>query len=171
MEREKLIITSESPGQTLKIGEVVGKSLEPGSIIRLKGELGAGKTVFVKGLARGLGVEEEPCSPTFVILNCYEGSLPLYHFDLYRLSEADELSAIGYEEFFFGGGVTAVEWADRVPGVFPEDSLNVEITIPDGGTEGDESRGEAGSPREIIIEGTRKWVLSFKNTAAQASLI
>ena len=167
MERESLILTSDNHGQTLRIGEIIGKSLEPGTIIRLKGELGAGKTVFVKGLARGLDVEEEPASPTFVILNCYEGRLPLYHFDLYRLSDADELSGIGFEEFFFGDGVTAVEWADRVPEVFPEDSLCVEITIP--AIAG--SKDGYAAARKIIIEGNKEWVLSFKNTAAQASLI
>ncbi|MFI5324297.1 MAG: tRNA (adenosine(37)-N6)-threonylcarbamoyltransferase complex ATPase subunit type 1 TsaE, partial [Thermodesulfobacteriota bacterium] len=96
--------------ETIKLGEIIGKSLEPGSIIALRGGLGAGKTVLVKGIARSLGIEDEPVSPTFVIMNAYEGRIPLYHFDLYRISDADELIGIGYDEFLFGEGVSAVEW-------------------------------------------------------------
>lgn len=152
-----------SAEQTLKLGEIIGKSLNPGSIIALTGELGAGKSVLVKGLAKGLEIEEEPNSPTFVIMNCYEGRLPLFHFDLYRVADEDELIAMGYEEFFYGAGVAAVEWADRVPGIFPEESIEIEITIPED--------GESENRRDIKIKGVSEWVLSFKNTAAQASLI
>jgi len=148
--------------ETLKLGEIIGKSLKPGTIIALKGELGAGKTVLVKGIAKGLGVEEEPNSPTFVIMNCYEGRLPLFHFDLYRVADEEELIAMGYDEFFFGGGVSAVEWADRVPAIFPEDAIEICMTIPEG--EGSENT------REINVKGITQWVLSFKNTAEQASL-
>ena len=160
---DSIQIQVNSPEQTLKLGEIIGKSLNPGTIIALVGELGAGKSVLVKGLAKGLGVEEEPNSPTFVIMNCYEGRLPLFHFDLYRVADEDELIAMGYEEFFFGEGVAAVEWADRVPGIFPEEAIEIEITIPE--------EGESESSRDINIKGASKWVLSFKNTAAQASLV
>lgn len=148
--------------QTIKLGEIIGKSLEPGSIIALKGDLGAGKTVLVKGIAKGLGIEEEPASPTFVIMNSYEGHTPLYHFDLYRISDADELLGIGYEEFFFGKGVSAVEWADRIEEIFPEYTIYVEIIIPE------EENGSLETEREINIKGKKEWVSSFKNTAEQA---
>lgn len=161
-ELESIQIQVNSADQTLKLGEIIGNSLNPGSIIALTGELGAGKSVLVKGIAKGLGVEEEPNSPTFVIMNCYEGRLPLFHFDLYRVADEDELIAMGYEEFFFGEGVAAVEWADRVPGIFPEGTIEIGITIPEG--------EESESRRDINIKGASKWVLSFKNTAAQASL-
>ncbi len=161
-DRETVNIRVVNVDQTLKLGEIIGKSLEPGSIIALKGDLGAGKTVLVKGIAKGLGVEDDPPSPTFVIMNEYEGRMPLYHFDLYRLSSADELFGIGYEEFFFGGGVTVVEWADRISEVFPEDRINIEIKTPN--EEGDTPE----TVRSLTIEGNRKWVLSFKNTAEQA---
>jgi len=161
-ELQSIRIQANGAEQTLKLGEIIGKSLKPGSIIALTGELGAGKSVLVKGIAKGLDVQEEPNSPTFVIMNRYEGRLPLFHFDLYRVADEDELIAMGYEELFFGKGVAAVEWADRVPGVFPEDTIEIRITIPGG----EESKNR----RDITVKGVKEWVLSFKNTAARASL-
>lgn len=148
--------------ETLKLGEIIGKSINPGSIIALTGDLGAGKTVFVKGIARGLGVKEEPNSPTFVIMNSYEGRMPLYHFDLYRLSDEDEMIGIGYEEYFYGDGVCAVEWADRIQEIFPDNTIYVEIKIPESDIEDSETK------REVSIKGKSKWVLSFRNMAEQA---
>ncbi len=162
VDMETLKIRLKNTNETLKLGEIIGKSLNPGSIIALVGDLGAGKTVLVKGIAKGLGVDEEPNSPTFVIMNQYEGRIPLYHFDLYRVSSEEELFGIGYDEFFFGEGVAAVEWADRVQDIFPEHTINIEIKIPEPGSEDSETI------RDISIEGTSKWVLSFKNTAEQA---
>jgi len=159
---ETIKIQLKNTKETLKLGEIIGKSLKPGNIIALVGDLGAGKTVLVKGIAKGLGVDEEPNSPTYVIMNSYEGRIPLYHFDLYRVSSEDELLGIGYDEFFFGDGVAAVEWADRVQGIFPEHTIKIEITIPKSDSEDSETT------RDIIIEGTKEWVLSFKNTAEQA---
>jgi len=161
-DRESMEIRVTGRDQTIKLGEIIGKSLEPGSILALKGELGAGKTVLVKGIARGLGVDEEPNSPTFVIMNAYDGEKPLYHFDLYRVEDPDELRGIGYEEFLFGDGVSAVEWADRIEEIFPEYTIYIEIALPESDEEGSETI------RDIKIEGNREWVLSFKNTAEQA---
>jgi len=158
---ESMDIRVTDTDETIKLGEIIGKSLEPGSIIALRGDLGAGKTVLVKGIARGLGIEDEPVSPTFVIMNAYEGRIPLYHFDLYRISGADELIGIGSEEFLFGGGVSAVEWADRVEEIFPEYTIYIDIKIPETGN-GSENI------REIKIEGKKEWVSSFRNTAEQA---
>lgn len=161
MKRETMDIRVTDTDETIKLGEIIGKSLEPGSIIALRGDLGAGKTVLVKGIARGLGIEDEPVSPTFVIMNAYEGRIPLYHFDLYRISGAEELIGIGSEEFLFGGGVSAVEWADRVEEIFPEYTIYIDIKIPETGN-GSENI------REIKIEGKKEWVSSFRNTAEQA---
>lgn len=158
---ESMDIRVTDTEETIKLGEIIGKSLEPGSIIALRGDLGAGKTVLVKGIARGLGIEDEPVSPTFVIMNAYEGRIPLYHFDLYRISGADELIGIGSEEFLFGGGVSAVEWADKVEEIFPEYTIYIDIKIPETGN-GSENI------REIKIEGKKEWVSSFRNTAEQA---
>jgi tRNA threonylcarbamoyladenosine biosynthesis protein TsaE len=160
---EKCVFYSSSEEETIKIGEELGKSLKPGTIIGLNGELGTGKTVFVKGIARGLNTQEEPNSPTFVIMNKYEGRIPLYHFDLYRISSAEELEGIGYEDYFYGNGVTVVEWSDRVKEIFPDKTIKVEITIP---VEPDD---KAETIRKINIEGKDIWLSSFKNTVEQAS--
>lgn len=161
-DRENMEIRVTDAEDTIKLGEIIGKSLEPGSIIALRGDLGAGKTVLVKGIARGLGVEDEPVSPTFVIMNAYEGRIPLYHFDLYRISGADELMSIGADEFLFGGGVSAVEWAERVEEIFPEYTIYIDIKMPGPGS------GAAENTREIKIEGKKEWVSSFRSTAEQA---
>lgn len=160
---QECVISSSSEEETINIGKELGKLLTPGTIIGLNGELGAGKTVFVKGIARGLNTQEEPNSPTFVIMNKYEGRIPLYHFDLYRISSAEELEGIGYEDYFYGDGVTVVEWSDRVREIFPDKTIRVEITIPD------EPDGIAETVRRINIEGKDIWLSSFKNTAEQAS--
>lgn len=161
-DRESMEILVTDAEDTIKLGEIIGKSLEPGSIIALRGGLGAGKTVLVKGIARGLGIEDEPVSPTFVIMNAYEGTIPLYHFDLYRVSGAGELMGIGADEFLFGGGVSAVEWAERVEEIFPEYTIYIDIKMP-----GPES-GVPENTREIKIEGNKEWVSSFRSTAEQA---
>ena len=161
-DRESMEIQVTDAEDTIKLGEIIGKSLEPGSIIALRGGLGAGKTVLVKGIARGLGIEDEPVSPTFVIMSVYEGRIPLYHFDLYRISGADELTGIGADEFLYGGGVSAVEWADRVEEIFPEYTIYIDIRMP--GPDG----GVPENTREIKIEGKKEWVSSFRSTAEQA---
>jgi tRNA threonylcarbamoyladenosine biosynthesis protein TsaE len=160
---KECVIYSSSEEETIKIGEELGKLLKLGTIIGLNGELGTGKTVFVKGIARGLNTREEPNSPTFVIMNKYEGRIPLYHFDLYRISSAEELEGIGYEDYFYGNGVTVVEWSDRVKGIFPDKTIKIEITIP---VEPDHN---AETIRKINIEGKDRWLSSFKNTVEQAS--
>ncbi|MGH7901498.1 MAG: tRNA (adenosine(37)-N6)-threonylcarbamoyltransferase complex ATPase subunit type 1 TsaE [Thermodesulfobacteriota bacterium] len=162
----ELHMISNSEELTIKIGEELGKLLKPGTIIALRGELGSGKTVLVKGIARGLDVKEEPNSPTFVIMNAYEGRIPLYHFDLYRISGKDELEGIGYEDFFFGDGVTVVEWADRVEDVFPENTIKIEIKILEKrGTQDFVSlNNENSNIRDINIEGEDKWLSSFRST-------
>jgi len=161
---EEFHFHSSSEEHTIKLGELLGKLINPGTIIALKGGLGAGKTVFVKGIAKGLNVEEEPNSPTFVIMNAYEGRLPLYHFDLYRISGANELEGIGYEDCFYGKGVSVVEWADRAEEIFPESSLTVEISIPK------EGENNPDKLRKLKFRGKKQWLSSFKNSVEQASL-
>jgi len=160
MHRVSCIIFVSEEEETLKIGEAIGKLLKPGDIIALRGELGAGKTVLVKGIARGLNVEEEPNSPTFVIMNAYQGRIPLYHFDLYRISGIDELEGIGYEDYFFGDGVSVIEWSERAEGIFPEETIRIEIKIPEGESKSNSSETE----REIKVEGNEKWLSLFKST-------
>ena len=114
--------------ETERLGERVARSLPAGGVVlALYGELGAGKTAFVRGLARGLGVEEEIVSPTFTIVNEYRGRRELFHFDMYRLGSADELFDIGWEDYLSREGVCAVEWSENVPEAF--DGSEIRITI------------------------------------------
>jgi tRNA threonylcarbamoyladenosine biosynthesis protein TsaE len=124
-------------------GARLGAALEEGSVVALRGKLGAGKTCFAGGVARGLGVEEEVTSPTYTIVSEYRGRLPLYHIDAYRLGGDDDFSALGGEEYLYGRGVSVIEWSERIPGSLPGDAIFVEIAIGDGGK------------REITLEGPR----------------
>lgn len=118
--------SSDSPAATRRLGARLGRVLEPGDVLALTGGLGAGKTAFVQGLARGLGVTSaRVASPTFTIVNEHAGRLPLYHVDLYRLDDPGELAEIGLSEYFARGGVTAVEWFDRFPDEQPAERLEI----------------------------------------------
>ena len=123
--------TSNNITETIKLGQKIGKSLRKGYVVALSGELGSGKTVLVKGIAEGLGVSEHNCvnSPTFVILKEYKGRVPLYHFDVYRLNDICEFSTVGYGEYFYGNGVSVIEWADKIKETLPKEYLLVNIDI------------------------------------------
>jgi len=121
-------ILSKSEAETMKWGGRVARYLKSGDILCLFGELGSGKTTFVKGIAKGLRINPTQVnSPTFVLLNIYEGRLPLYHFDFYRLGKQQEISAIGYDEFFYDEGVTVVEWAERLKELMPKENLRIQL--------------------------------------------
>ncbi len=129
------VFESEAPEATLSLAEAFSKELCPGDIVCLNGELGVGKTVFTKGLAKGLGVTEDVVSPTFTILQEYRsGCMPLFHFDVYRIEDPDEMNEIGFEEYFFGDGVTVVEWSTLIAELIPPNAKKVLI-------EKDPSRG------------------------------
>lgn len=117
-----------SPRSTEALGEELGGELTPGTVVALVGELGAGKTVFIKGLARGLGVEQEVVSPSFQIARFYRARMPLCHLDFYRLKVGDEF-VFGLEEYLLDDGVTVIEWADRISTIIPGDAVAVRITI------------------------------------------
>lgn len=133
-------IISNSESETVEAGAALGRTLRPGDVVALCGDLGAGKTQFVKGLVKGVGASEEAVtSPTFTLIQEYHGGrFPFYHADLYRLNSAEEAIGIGLEEYFDREGVTAVEWADKVPELFPE------------GTRWIRFRHGEGSVREIL---------------------
>ena len=136
-------ITTTSPVETEAAGAALAAELKPGSVIAFTGDLGAGKTAFTRGLARGLGVEERVTSPTFTIVNEYEGGrLPLFHFDMYRLGSSDELFDIGWEDYLARGGVCAVEWSETIADALEEDAIRVDIR-----------RGEHDDQRIITITG------------------
>ena len=132
---------TNSPAETEAIGAALGKQLKPGTVIAYRGDLGAGKTAFTRGLARGLGSEEMVTSPTYTIVNEYLGGrLPLFHFDMYRLASSDDLWDIGWEDYLERGGVCAVEWSEKVADAM-EDAISITI----------EKLGE--DSRSITIEG------------------
>ena len=150
-------ITSHTPRQTEEIGSLLGSMLAKGDIIALCGELGTGKTTLVRGMARGIGLEEgEVASPSFTLVNEYEGPLRLFHIDLYRLADEKELIAIDYEEYLTADGVVVIEWADRLPQAIPADSLW--ITLRYLGTERREIvlRAEGDRYKMMIEELQRK---------------
>ena len=133
-----------SPEQTEQVGQALGKVLQPGAVLAYEGDLGAGKTAFTRGLARGLGAEETVTSPTYTIVNEYlSGRLPLFHFDMYRLGSSDELWDIGWEDYLERGGVCAVEWSENVADAM-ENAIRVTI----------EKIGE--DSRKITIEGVEE---------------
>lgn len=132
---------THSPEETEKIGEALAKSLQPGTVLAYRGDLGAGKTAFTRGLARGLGCKETVTSPTYTIVNEYLGGrLPLFHFDMYRLASSDDLWDIGWEDYLDREGVCAVEWSENVADAM-ENAVTVTI----------EKLGE--NTRRITIEG------------------
>ena len=123
-------------GETEELGRRLGEQLQPGSVVAFTGDLGAGKTAFTRGLAHGLGIRDRVTSPTFTIVNEYEGGrLPLFHFDMYRLGSSEELFDIGWEDYLARGGVCAVEWSENVADALEEDTIRVEIRRGDGDDE------------------------------------
>lgn len=112
---------------TEKFGESLGKMLRAGDVVCLNGELGAGKTTLTKSIAKGMGIEDYITSPTFNIINEYYGDLKLYHFDTYRLENVEEVSYLGFDEYFYGEGVCVIEWADRIKSFLPEEYLEINI--------------------------------------------
>ncbi len=123
------VFESYSEEETAGFAKELASKARKGDVYALTGDLGAGKTAFVKGFARGLGIKEPVVSPTFTILQIYDsGSLPLYHFDVYRIGDISEMDEIGYEDCFYGDGVSMMEWADLVEPILPEDVRTIKIT-------------------------------------------
>ena len=123
-------LSSHSIARTQAIGRALGRLLEPGDVIALVGQLGAGKTCLTRGIAEGVGANPDiVTSPTFVLINEYQGFIPLYHFDAYRLRSADDMHALGCEEYFDGNGACLIEWADRVEECLPDEHLRVTIEV------------------------------------------
>jgi len=120
-------LNSHSPAQTELLGRYLGEIAQKSDIFLLVGELGAGKTCLVQGIALGLNIEEYAFSPSFVILREYHGRLPLYHIDLYRLNNIEEIAALGLEEYFYGDGICVIEWAENGLQIVPRDNLRITI--------------------------------------------
>ena len=135
---------SHSEAETEDLGRRLAAALGPGAVVAYRGDLGLGKTAFTRGLARGLGYQGRVTSPTFTIVNEYDGPIPLFHFDMYRLDSADELFHIGWEDYLARGGVCAVEWSENVTGAIEPDAVRVSIL-----------RGDGDNDRVIAIEGVK----------------
>ena len=131
---------SRSEAETVGFGREFAKRLRPGSFVALYGDLGAGKTQFVKGICDEFEVSEVVNSPTFTIVNEYHGTLPVFHIDLYRMKNLEEILGIGFDEYSEAGGVCLVEWAEKLDGIIPERRFDVKMTVVDDTT------------REIIVE-------------------
>lgn len=136
---------SHNVNETEALGAALAKRLHAGDVIAYLGDLGAGKTAFTRGLARGLGCTARVTSPTFTIVNEYEGEIPLFHFDMYRLSDADELFDIGWDDYLGRGGICAVEWSERITEEIPQNAVTVTICRCE----------ENEDWRRIIIEGVQ----------------
>lgn len=137
----KLEIISKSVADTENAGAAFARSLKPGTVVAMYGDLGAGKTAFVRGMAKGLGSASRVTSPTFTIVNEYDGDTELFHFDMYRLKSSDELFDIGWEDYLGRGGICVVEWSENVRDAF--DGTEISVTI--------EKLSE--SERKLIVEG------------------
>jgi len=151
MDKMEIHIISRSPERTFEIGEIIGRGLKKGDILALSGELGSGKTCFTQGLAKGLDVPAQynVTSPTFTLLNEYPGRLKLSHLDVYRLSGAQDIEEIGYEDYFFGPGVIVIEWAEKIEQLIPDYGIWVFFRHVDENT------------REIVIAGPKRRLEDF----------
>lgn len=121
-----MVIISESAKQTEKAGENFAKQLKKGDVVLLKGEMGAGKTVFVKGMAKALGITQTITSPTYAYMNDYDGVL--YHYDCYRLSCGEDAEALGLTDYFYADGICVIEWSENISDVIPNTAITVKIT-------------------------------------------
>lgn len=150
----KVILNSKNPSETIRIGKRIGSCLRPGDVVALIGELGAGKTQLIKGLAEGVGADKETCvsSPSFTLINEYKGRIPFYHIDLYRLDEVHEAFELGLEEYLHGEGITAIEWADRILSLLPQELLRIDIYYTGEKTRSMEMGGIGNRYEQLINE-------------------
>ncbi|NLX69585.1 MAG: tRNA (adenosine(37)-N6)-threonylcarbamoyltransferase complex ATPase subunit type 1 TsaE [Clostridiales bacterium] len=125
------VFITHSEQETVALGQSIGKLLGPGAIVLIHGDLGAGKTVLSRGISQGLGADEAVTSPTFTLMHRYQGRLEVFHFDLYRLQDPDEILDLGYDELFYGDGVSIVEWPERLDYLYPDECVRIEIEIID----------------------------------------
>ena len=137
-------IRTHSEKETFELGKRIANAVNPGMVILFYGDLGAGKTVMTKGIAAGIGIAEMITSPTFTIMQEYEGGrMPLYHLDVYRIEDPDEMEEVGLNEYIYGNGLTVIEWAEQIEDILPEDAIKITI----------ERNVENPEERDIRIEG------------------
>lgn len=158
----KMLFQTKSASETIRIGKSIGGLLLPGDMVALVGELGAGKTQFIKGLAAGAGIRKPTyvSSPSFTLINEYEGKVPFYHIDLFRLETEKEAEDLGLEEYWQGTGIAAIEWADKIPSLLPREMLFIHIAYT----------GENTRSLEIIGKGKRYEALINKLRTSDCGL-
>ena len=149
-----MVISSKSASETIRLGRRIGALLQPGDVVALAGELGAGKTHFIKGLAVGAGVGKPTyvSSPSFTLINEYHGKVPFYHIDLFRLESQREAEGLGLEDYLHGGGITAIEWADKIPSLLPGEMLLIDIVYSGKNTRSIEMIGKGKRYEELLKE-------------------
>ena len=167
MKNRNEIFTTESPRETQALGEKLGQTLKQGDVIALIGDLGTGKTCLTQGIARGVGIapNEIVSSPSYILINEYNGAIPIYHIDLYRLENSEEIAELGLSEYVEGDGICIIEWAERMADALPDTCIKIHITveetnISDNANEADASISQ--SPvdeniRHIQIQHPRSW--------------
>jgi len=150
----KTVFRTKSASETIRLGKRIGAVLQPGDVVALVGELGAGKTQFIKGLASGAGVGKPTyvSSPSFTLINEYPARVPFYHIDLFRLESQKEVAGLGLEDYFQGGGITAIEWADKIPSLLPAEMLSVHIMYTGKNTRSIEITGKGKRYEELLNE-------------------
>lgn len=131
LNRLKSETVTSSPEETQALGRQLAAGLEPGDVIAMIGELGSGKTCIIQGICQGLDVVDDVTSPTFTLINEYQGRLPVYHFDLYRLDDSKSVLDIGFDEYVDADGVCLIEWADKFPEILPEDRTEIRLNVLD----------------------------------------
>lgn len=150
------IFKSHSPDDTAILGKTIGQSLKGGEILCFSGDLGAGKTTLTQSIAKGMGIDDYVTSPTFTIINEYDGNIKLYHFDVYRLGDADELFDIGYEEYIESDGVCIIEWSNLIEEELPKDRLEIQLKRFDGENERQMWIEAKGNIHEELLERIEK---------------
>ncbi|MGZ3612453.1 MAG: tRNA (adenosine(37)-N6)-threonylcarbamoyltransferase complex ATPase subunit type 1 TsaE [Thermodesulfobacteriota bacterium] len=150
----QVVIPSKSTSQTIRLGKSIGSRLRAGDVVALSGELGVGKTHFIKGLATGAGVGKSTyvSSPSFTLINEYPGEVPFYHIDLFRLENQKEAEGLGLEDYFQGRGITAIEWADKIPRLLPKEMLSIHIVYTGKNTRSIKMIGKGKRYEELINE-------------------
>ncbi len=150
----QVVIQSKSASETIRLGKSIGSRLQAGDVVALLGELGAGKTQFIKGLAAGAGVGKPTyvSSPSFTLINEYPGKVPFYHIDLFRLASQKEAEGLGLEDYLHGGGIAAIEWADKIPSLIPGEMLSIHIVYTGKNTRSIEMKGRGKRYEELVSQ-------------------
>lgn len=151
---EKAVFQTKSASETIRLGKRIGGLLRAGDVVALVGELGAGKTQFIKGLAAGAGVGKPTyvSSPSFTLINEYPGKVPFYHIDLFRVENQKEAEGLGLEDYLHGGGMTAIEWADKIPSLLPREMLSIHLVNTGKNNRSIEVKGKGQRYEEFINE-------------------